>query len=601
MILQALAAYYQRLAKDDDTKIAPEGFEQKEIPFIFVINEDGKFCGIQDTREGEARKQRARVFTVPKGVKKTSGIAANLLWDTPNYVLGKPKNDTSKSLDVLLARASEQHQAFITKINETFPEPVPDAGVRAVLAFLEENNFDQVVRDALWPEIETSGAVLTFKLKGDDCLICQRPAVTSVIKSMVGGASGGKQMCLVTGEQDTPKRTHTAIKGVKGAQTSGANIVSFNLDAFKSYGKEQGFNAPVGEKAEFAYTTALNRLLTRDSRQKIQIGDTTIVFWAEKRDPLEDIFPDFFREPAKGEPEQDHRQLLAMYKSPESGARVELNPLTKFYVLGLSPSAARIAVRFWHAEPAGDIATNIWQHFDDLEIVKGGKEWRSIGLSRLLRSTAFKEKYDNISPRIVGDTIQAILANIPYPKTLLIAVLNRIKAEQASKDAKGKPAPNVTYTRAALIKAILVREARYRKQIKKEVGMSLDITNANPGYLLGRLFALLEKAQESASPGINSTIRDRFYGAASSTPITVFPSLMKLKNHHLAKLENRGQAVNLEKQIGEIVNKLVADEAFPSHLNLKDQGRFAVGYYHQRQDFFTKKKNETEKEEAKNE
>ena len=118
--------------------------------------------------------------------------------------------------------------------------------------------------------------------------------------------------------------------------------------------------------------------------------------------------------------------------------------------------------------------------------------------------------------------------------------------------------------------------------------MALDVTNTNPGYRLGRLFAVLEKIQEEASPGINATIRDRFYGSASGTPVAAFPHLMKLKNHHLAKLENRGRAVNLEKIVGEIMDGL---DDFPTHLSLQDQGRFAVGYYHQRQDFF--KKNET--------
>ncbi|MCL4491530.1 MAG: type I-C CRISPR-associated protein Cas8c/Csd1, partial [Nitrospirae bacterium] len=156
------------------------------------------------------------------------------------------------------------------------------------------------------------------------------------------------------------------------------------------------------------------------------------------------------------------------------------------------------------------------------------------------------------------------------------SAIRRIRAEQ-----------EVTYPRASLIKAVLVRKARYKNE-KEEIAMGLDAGNTNAGYRLGRLFAVLEKIQEEASPGINATIRDRFYSSASSTPVTVFSHLLKLKNHHIAKLENKGRAVNFEKLVGEIVDDI---NDFPAHLSLDDQGRFAVGYYHQRQDFFKKKDN----------
>jgi len=319
-------------------------------------------------------------------------------------------------------------------------------------------------------------------------------------------------------------------------------------------------------------------MLAKESRQKIQVGDATTVFWAEKKNILEDVFADIFGEPAKGEREQDYKSLIALFRSPETGAKAELDPSTRFFVLGLAPNAARIAVRFWYAGTVGDIANNISQHFDDLKMVKGQQERRRTTLKSLLRSTAFDEKDDRISPNLVGDMMKAILTNTPYPKTLLAAAIRRCRAER-----------EITYPRAALIKSVLSRETRFYKRNEKEVGMSLDTTNTNPGYLLGRLFAVLEKIQEESSPGINATIRDRFYGSASSTPATSFPHLMKLKNYHLAKLENKGRAVNLEKQISEIMDKLSADNAFPPHLSLTDQGRFAVGYYHQRQAFFTKK------------
>jgi CRISPR-associated protein Csd1 len=243
-------------------------------------------------------------------------------------------------------------------------------------------------------------------------------------------------------------------------------------------------------------------------------------------------------------------------------------------VLGLAPNAARIAVRFWHAGTVGETARQIKRHFDDCSVVHGPNQPEYLSLFRLLVSTATQGKGENIAPNLGGDFMKAILAGTPYPLNLLAAAIRRCRAER-----------EISYPRAALIKGILAREARYYQKTEKEVGMGLNPSNTNVGYRLGRLFAVLEKTQEEANPGINATIRDRFYGAASSTPVTAFPHLMKLKNHHLAKLENRGRAVNLEKAIGEIVCGI---EDFPAHLSLHDQGRFAVGYYHQRQDFFKK-------------
>ena len=362
------------------------------------------------------------------------------------------------------------------------------------------------------------------------------------------------------------------------AQTSGANIVSFNLAAFKSFGKEQGYNAPVGAKAEFAYTTALNHLLKKGSHQRIQVGDASTVFWAEKKHNLEDVFADLFGEPAKEDYTQDHKSLIATIRAPQIGSIPELDPRTRFFVLGLAPNAARIAVRFWYEGTVQQVAENIAQHLDDCTIVHGPKRPDNLSLFRLLVSTAMQGKSENIQPNLSGEFIRSILSGTPYPRTLLAAAIRRTRAER-----------EVIYPRVALIKAVLVRDTRYFHIDQKEVGMSLDTSNSNIGYRLGRLFAVLEKAQEEASPGINATIRDRFYGAASSTPVSVFSHLVKLKNHHISKLDNRGRAINLERLIGEIMADI---NDFPAHLSLPDQGRFAVGYYHQRQDFFTKKENQ---------
>lgn len=574
MILQALTKYYERIPT-----AAQEGFQQQEIPFIVTLNRQGDFIGLVDTRENDGKKKKTRSFLVPKAVKKSVNISANLLWGTPAYALGRPKPDKKKDAEKLLKRAKEQQASFLGKIKGTFSDNLSDEGVAAVIHFLEKKNYENLFAHPLWQEIEESGSNISFQIEGDSKLVCQRDVVRgAIIKNSISETSPKTQVCLITGNHDIPVRLHTAIKGVWGAQSSGANIVSFNLDAFRSFNKKQGYNAPVGKKVEFAYTTALNTLLAKGSRQRIQVGDASTVFWAEKKHELEGWFADIFGEPAKGDSEQDNAAIKAFFKAPETGANPVLDDNTKFYVLGLSPNASRIAIRFWYAGSVAEVEGHIRQHFKDCSIVRSPKDPEFLSLFRLLVSTALQGKADNIQPNLGGDFMKAILTDTPYPQTLLSSTIRRIRAEH-----------EITYPRASLIKAVLVRNARFYKTKPKEVGMSLDTSNTNTGYRLGRLFAVLEKVQEEAIQGINATIRDKFYSSASSTPVTSFPHLMKLKNHHLSKLDNRGRAVNLDKLIGEIVDGIQAETCFPGHLSLDDQGRFAVGYYHQRQDFFKKK------------
>lgn len=590
MILQALAGYYQRMAQEEGRDVAPEGFEKKEVPFLVEIDRAGNFVGLLDTRDGEGKKkQQGRIFTVPKGVKKASGIAANLLWDTANYVLGIPKIDPKKKAKKdPIETARLQKEAFAKKIRDELPAALSDDGLKAVLAFLARADYPELPVQPGWQDIADGGPVLTFKLSGDEGLICDRPAVLAALTTGKAAATTADQTCLVSGKIDEPVRLHTSIKGVWGAQSSGANIVSFNLDSFRSFGKKQGFNSPVGKQAEFAYTTALNTLLLKGSRQRIQVGDSSTVFWTSEKHQVEDLFADLFGMEAKGNQDQLTQAVRSLYATPRAGAAPLDEDLTPFYVLGLAPNAARIAIRFWHAGTVGETARHIRQHFNDCALVHGPNQPEYLSLFRLLVSTAMQGDAKNIPPNLAGDFMRSILAGTPYPRTLLAAVVSRIRAEQSKKDQNGKPQQNITYPRAALIKAVLVREARYYNKNEKEVDVALDTSNTNIGYRLGRLFAVLEKIQEEASPGINATIRDRFYGSASGTPVAAFPHLMKLKNHHLSKLDNRGRAVNLEKIVGEIMDGI---NDFPTHLSLQDQGRFAVGYYHQRQDFF--KKSET--------
>lgn len=571
MILQALNDYYRRKQADSDPKnrLPAFGLEEKEIPFIIEIDVQGRLVNIADTRSGDGKKRTAQRFLVPQGVKKTSGVAANLLWDTAEYVLGV---DTRGKPE----RVAEQHAAFLARI-EALPEAVrSDAGIKAVQAFLNTLDLEHFEPLPIWEEVRVGTPLMTFRLNSDVGLICQRSAVVAATDT-ASDADDAHCVCLVTGGEGAIERLHPAIKGVWGAQTSGANIVSFNLNAFRSYGKAQGENAPIGRSAVFAYTTALNHLLAKESRQRVQVGDASTVFWAEEPHDLESMVPDLFGEPPKDDPDRGVTALKALYKSVDSGNFSLGDADTRFHVLGLAPNAARISIRFWETAPALNLARRLRRHFDDIRVARALHDPEHLSLFRLLTACAVLGKADNIPPKLGGEVMRAILEDLPYPATLLNAAVQRCRAEQ-----------KVTYPRAAAIKACLNRNFRYanrtRNQEEREFKIMLDIENPNPAYRLGRLFAALEKIQEEASPGLNATIRDRYYGAASSTPVAVFTTLLRLKNHHIGKL-SLGRAVQMEKLLGEIIDGL---DDFPRHLPLPEQGRFALGYYHQRQAFFTK-------------
>jgi CRISPR-associated protein Csd1 len=579
MILQALHDYYQRKMADPDParRLPAFGLEDKEIPFIIELTRDGKLAAIKDMREIKGKKKVAASFLVPKGVKKTSGVAANLLWDTAEYAVGADPKGKAE-------RVVQQHAAFRARI-AALPHPAQDdAGIRAVNVFLNANPLESLASQSLWEEITASNAVVTFRLIDDDTnLVCQRRAVVAAaeVTSDAGDEEEKSGICLISGEHARLERLHSAIKGVWGAQTSGANIVSFNLDAFNSFGKSQGENAPIGTSAAFAYTTALNHLLAKNSRQRMQVGDASTVFWAQRQDDTdaEAWFSQVFGE--ADDPDARADQIRALFESIQTGRFDGARGQNQFFVLGLAPNAARIAVRFWQAVPLRQAAQRVRAWFSDLQITRGPNDPEFPSLFRLLTCVAVQGKADNIPPNLGGDVMRSILTGSSFPRTWLNAAVQRCRAEQ-----------QVTYLRAAAIKACLNRTARFanknRTEFEKEINPMLDTTNTSAAYRLGRLFAVLEKVQEEANPGLNATIRDRYYGAASSTPVTVFTALLRLKNHHVAKLENRGRAVNFEKLIGEIADGI---DNFPAHLTLSDQGRFALGYYHQRQAFFSKTTN----------
>lgn len=583
MILQSLCELYERRNQSDDpnARPAPDGWEYKEIPFVIELSVDGEFVQLMDMRTLPGKpRPRAKPVLVPKSEGRQGTLSwqtANLLWDHYGYVLGFPKGDQAKEHEL----AKKQLGAFTGRVDALVQNFPANEGFRAVQAFLHsEGQRTRALASGAWQSCaEIKGCNLSFRISGQLALVCAHPDVQSIIGGSEGGPSDDPEAfaatCLVTGESSQIARLHTAISGVtsKPAPLLAAN--TNELPSVSSYGRQQGGVFPVSTGAAFSYATALNDLLRRGSRQRIQVGDASTVFWADRDEALVDDFASLFGEPAKDDPARNVDRIKALYDAIRSGKyQREHDGRDRFYILGLAPNAARIAVRFWRVSTVAEVSTQITRHFVDLAIVHAPHDPDFLSLFRLLSACAAQGKAENIPPNLGGDVMRAILEGLPYPQTLMQAAVRRCRAEQ-----------DVNYARAAVIKGSLNRFHRVRPSGEKELTVALDLANPSTAYRLGRLFAVLEKAQEEANPDLNATIRERYYGAASSAPVTVFTTLLRLKNHHLAKLDNRGRAVNLERLIGEIMSGF-AD--FPAQLTIADQGRFAIGYYHQRQAFFAK-------------
>lgn len=569
MILHALNTYYER-----SEELPRTGWIRRGVDYIVVLDADGICTNIESAGEMKKGKTVSREMLVPaigkQAMKHTnSGKDANLLWDNASFSLGSGKNGAQK-----LA-------SFLDTLRFWLQECRQDAGVKAVERFCEslQTNLDSLgdllKRFQLDDEFSKRDPVLVFRLVNDIEEVHARAAVRATYEKQLTLDDPNPVIgnCLVTGKRSVLIASNEiVIKNVWGGQPAGANIISFNKRSFESYGKRErnGENAPISKGVSFAYTTALNYLLT--SRQRIQVGDASTVFWAEQANDLETALPDLFGEPRKDNPNQGTDALKVLYQAVHSGKFTKGSANDRFHVLGLAPNAARIAIRFWETASALDLAKRIACHFDDIKIARAPHDPEHLSLFRLLTSLAVQGKADNIPPNLGGEVMRAILEDLPYPASLLNLAVQRCRAEQ-------KP----TYARAAVIKASLNRLIR-RTHNEEEYTVMLDPTNTHPAYLLGRLFATLEKIQEEANPGLNATIRDRYYGAASSTPVAVFTTLLRLHNHHLGKL-SKGRAVQMERLVGEIMGGL---DDFPRILTLPDQGRFALGYYHQRQAFFTK-------------
>lgn len=573
--LASLVRAYDRLAT---RKAVPAfGYSQEKIGFLIALHLDGTPAGQPiPLSEMVGKKKLAKQIAVPQAVKRTFGISPNFLWDKTAYVLGVTAADGKRTAD--------EHAAFIARHRELL-SGTNDEGLGALLKFIETWTPEDFVRLG-WPD-EMKDQNVVFALESErlqDIRVHDRPAARELWSRLSVGADKAETACLVTGERAPIARLHPSIKGVWGAQTAGASIVSFNLDAFTSYGHEQGDNAPVSEAATFAYTTALNHFLEKGSGHRIQIGDASTVFWADASDTetaaeAEGAFAAFLGVNETEENDKVAAILQAVHDGmPIATVRPELSKGVRFFVLAVAPNAARLSVRFYVEDNFGVIAERYGRHVQAMRILPPPRDAMP-SMWRLLIETATLRKSENIVPNLAGEWLRAILTGSPYPLTLLATVLMRLRADH-----------DVNALRVGIIKSVLIRN--FEKSFKKEVPVSLDPENTEPGYLLGRLFAVYEQIQTNALGGnVNATIKDKYYGAAASQPRKIFPVLDKGSKPHLSKIgkERKGAQIWLEAKVAGIMEMMAPDaDPFPSHLPDRQQGLFALGYYHQRSDFFTK-------------
>lgn len=594
MILQALVRYYQRLIEQEADDIAPYGYSPEKISYEILLKPDGTVAQVNDIRDTSGKKPQPKLLQVPQPEKRTVGIKPNILWDKTSYVLGV--SHSSK-------RADKEHEAF-RQLHESVLADEDDPGLQALLAFLRSWSPDQFEAHGFPAEMIDTNVV--FRLTNEHLHLHARPAAQALRARLLNSDEGtptATATCLVNGAAASSARLHPPIKGVWGAQTSGAAIVSFNLDAFTSYGKSQGDNAPVSEDAAFAYTTALNYLLRRGehNRQRMQIGDTSVVFWAEAGNAeqaaeAENLFSSFLNRRPDDASEAEKVRLVLDHVAqgrPINEVDPKLAPDTRMYVLGLAPNASRLSVRYWQADTLQGFARRIAEHAADLRLEPSPWRYEPSAYQLVLATVPHREgakpKADDALNNVIGEMTRAILSGTLYPRSLLANTIMRLRTDA-----------DVSGLRVALCKAILAREYRLKiRTSKEEIPVSLDKQSTQPAYLLGRLFAAQEYAQRCAlGKHINATIRDRYYGAASATPASIFPVLLRNTQNHMSKLrkENRGLAVKLENDLQEIIGKL--PDHFPRALKMEDQGRFAIGYYHQTQTYFSRREDGAETEPA---
>ena len=562
MILKALYDYYDRCKGT----LPAFGRELKEIGFLVVIDRDGNFLRFEDRR---INNKQAQTFIVKKQLGRTSAPLANYLYDSSAYVFGfSDKKDFDGCRKYL--------ETFKKKVEDIYKSAPDNVDITAVHRFYQHDaqaTLTKMKADSLWPEIEKNlnkkYSLFSFLINGDTQIVAEKEELLGLLDD---NNHDNEKVCLVSGKKGKIVDVTTATM-IPGSQAV-AKIVSFQVKSgYDSYGKEQGANAPICEESEFAYSTALKHLLRSDSRNKFLIGNRTFLFWASRdnaaSNQAEKGFFDLFgfSDSDDDDPNARIEQVRKVFKAIYSG-ELSTSLDDKFYILGLAPNSARIAVIYWAEIPLTEFAERINRHFDDMEITGANKPYMS--LRSILGAVTLGGKSSEATPNLPDALVKSIFQGTPYPYTLFAECIKRIRAEQS-----------IYTTRAAIIKAYLNRLNNINEQ---NIKVMLDKNNTNPGYLCGRLFAVLDKIQEDANN--QHTIRERYLNSASATPSAVFATILNLSSHHSEKL-NEGRNVFFEKLKQEIIEKLDAD-GFPAHLDLQDQGRFFVGYYHQRQAFFTK-------------
>ena len=610
MILQALARYYDILLKDDESDIAPPGYSSVGVSFVLEISSKGELLNMvpvfQNVVMGKKTVEKPLRMIVPEYAEPTVNVAASLLCGKSDYVLGISEKDDEKP------EHSAKRFAEFHRLNKKLLEQANCDSARAVIAFLDNHQPAKArSHKVISPHLEEilKGRRMVFIFNGK--YVHEDKTILKVWDKHRMGKDSVVGQCLVTGEVAPIAIKHRKIQGIKKGQMAGNPLVSFNERAYESYNrlKAQGLNSPVSEKAEFAYATALNYLLlpTNENR-KFYIGDTTVVYWAESEQKeyarafLGLCEPEEIEIPAEEEkPARDKKAEKRAKKIAEKVRRVQaldtkkllddLDGNPRFYVLGLAPNAARVSVRFFHSDLFDKTVEKIMQHYKDLEIIKEFEDQHTyLTIQDILKETVSPKSSDkDASPLLAGTVFRAILENTPYPAALFNSIINRVRADQDEKFTK-----KVNYTRAAILKAYLLRKYRHQPHhpIQEVLVMSLNEQSTVPAYLLGRLFAVLEKVQQEAIGDMNASIKDRYFTSACASPRTVFPTLLRLSQHWISKAEY-GYAS--DRRIQDILNLLdIEKNPIPARLSLDEQGVFILGYYHQRAAFYVKNSKSTE-------
>ena len=575
MILKALYDYYNRSGNN----IAPIGMAYIEFYYSIVINKDGQFVRLEPL--GNETGLPLLTF---RPEERTSAPLPHCMGDNGAYLLGL-KEVKNKKLDYAkeFKANKKQFEAFKQDINSLYqklPNNEYTIAIHNFYATFDTGTINTMRKDSHWEDFcKHLAKNITFSIDGKSGYAASN---TEIIKEKIKNKINNNKetICLITGKKSQPVNT-TYSSFIVGGK-SNAKLVSFQISSgYDSYGKKMGLNAPISEEAEFKYTTALLKLLSRDSHNKFRVGNRTFLFWASSKDEAaqqaeESLFDLLgFSEDQVDDPNAKIEQVRKVFKAISSGY-LETNLDDRFYILGLAPNSARIAVVYWSETSLKDFASKILKHFEDMEVIDGRKEKKPyMGIKDMLSAVTLNGKQSEATPNLPEAVIKSIFQGLPYPYTLFSACIRRLRAESGDKDS-------ARIGRIAILKAYLNRINDNNKKIE----VMLDKDNTNQGYLCGRLFAVLDRIQEDAN-NINS-IRERYMNAASSTPASVFATILNLSSHHSENLSNEGKKVFYEKIKQEIIDKISSD-GFPAHLDLQDQGRFFVGYYHQRQDFFTKK------------